>query len=226
MKFNPLLFSVGFFVPLVIWAVQKVRNEGFEGLLKNNFRMPFAREKKKAAAADPAADAKPAPPPSEATLAGTRVPEFAAGFRNARWGEPPNAEMSVLKNDGDEILYMRASDVMRLGEARLNAINYQFWRGKLAGVILQVAPGSLEKAIESLKGTYGAPPKQSSGKYYWVLSTHTHTMVDPDAKSHAGTVVIVSKAVSDERKSVESAENAGAGPIALGPGAPDTPQNT
>ncbi|HKC23764.1 MAG TPA: hypothetical protein VKF32_03430, partial [Thermoanaerobaculia bacterium] len=148
--------------------------------------------------------------------------EFRPGFRDVRWGDQPTLEMTVVKTEGEETLYMRASDVMRLGEGRLSGINYQFWRGHLAGVFIQIAPGSLDRVVEALTSQYGKPalPKDGKLKFYWFNlgggDTATQAMIDGDAERKAGSLFIFSKAIAEERKAAAAAAS-GSNPIGLGP---------
>ena len=169
-----------------------------------------------AAAAAPKAAPKPKapePPPGG----------FRPGFRDARWGDPPAGDMTLLKTDGNETLYMRSSDTMRIGEGRLSGINYQYWRGRFAGVFLQISPGSLDRVVEALTQQYGRPavPKDGKPKFYWlslgIAEQATQAMVDGDPERKAGTVVIYSKSIADERKAEEARAAAASNAIPLGP---------
>jgi hypothetical protein len=142
---------------------------------------------------------------------GVKKAEFKPGFRDVRWGDVPAAGMSVLRKDGDEAVYMRTNDSLRIGEGRLNGINYQFWRGKLHGVILQIAPGSVGLVMKAVQQVYGKPtqPNPLKQKYYWMsvgtADDSTQAMVDVDTVKQSGTLIIFSKVLVDRRKAEEGA---------------------
>jgi len=141
---------------------------------------------------------------------GTKRAEFKPGFRDVRWGDPPAAGMSVLKKDGDETLYMRSDDSMRIADGRLSGINYQFWRGKLHGVVLRIAAGSLVPVLRAVEKVYGKPtqPNPLKPRYYWTElgggDDATQAMLEADTSKQAGTLIIFSKVLLDRRKAEES----------------------
>lgn len=140
---------------------------------------------------------------------GMKKAEFKPGFRDVRWGDAPVAGMVLLKKDGDEATYMRTTESMRIGEGKLAGINYQFWRGKLHGVVLQVAPGSIGFVMDALKAVYGKPsqPNPMKTKFYWMTlgsgDGATQAMVDIDMDKQSGTAIIFSKMLVDRRKAEE-----------------------
>jgi len=140
---------------------------------------------------------------------GAKNAQFKAGFRDVRWGDPPVQGMAVLKQDGHECLYMRSSDSLRLGDGRLTGINYKFWRGKLHGVVLQIAPGSLRDAMNAVQKVYGKPtqPNPLKQRYYWMSlgegADTTQAMFDVEPTRQSGTLIIFSKVLVDRRKAEE-----------------------
>ena len=56
------------------------------------------------------------------TWFGVKSAQFKAGFRDLRWGDPQAPGMAVLKKDGEEALYMRGNDSLRMGDGRLAGI--------------------------------------------------------------------------------------------------------
>jgi hypothetical protein len=174
-----------------------------------------------AAASKAAARPSKASTPAVAEHAGPAG--FRPGFRDVRWGDAPTGEMTLLKSDGDESLYMRSSDTMKLGEGRLRGINYQYWKNRCAGVLIQISPGSLERVLEALTASYGkaSQPRDNKSKFYWMSlgtgESATQAMVDADLERQTGTLVIFSKTIADERKAADAPAAEGTNPIGLGP---------
>jgi hypothetical protein len=144
------------------------------------------------------------------TWFGTKHAQFKPGFRDLRWGDPPAPGMSPLKKEGDEALYMRSNDSLRVGEGRLAGINYQFWKGELHGVVLRIAPGSLVKVLQAVEKVYGKPtqPNPMKPRYYWTAlgsgDETTQVLLDVEKGHDAGTLVIFSKVLLDRRKAEET----------------------
>ena len=140
---------------------------------------------------------------------GARTAQFKPGFRDLRWGDPPAPGMALLKKDGDESVFMRSGDSLRLGEGRLAGINYQFWKGKLHGVILQIAAGSNVSVMKAVQQVYGKPtqPNPLKQRYYWMSlgagEDATQAMFEVDPAKPAGTLIIFSKTLVDRRKAEE-----------------------
>lgn len=145
------------------------------------------------------------------TWFGTKRAEFKAGFRDVRWGDPPAPGMSVLKKNGDETLCMRANDSLRVGEGRLASINYKFWRGRLHGVVLEIAAGSLLPVLKAVQQVYGKPtqPNPMKPRYYWMElgagADATQAMLEADPGKQSGTLIIFSKVLVDRREAEEPA---------------------
>ena len=153
------------------------------------------------------------------TWFGAKRAQFKPGFRDVRWGDPPAPGMSFIRRDGDEALAMRADDSLRIGEGRLAGINYQFWKGRLHGVVLAIAPGSLKAVIDAVQLVYGKPsqPNPMKPKYYWMSvgsgDETTQAMLDVDTARNTGTLVIFSKNLVDRRKAEEGAAAASPGAV-------------
>ena len=139
------------------------------------------------------------------TWFGMKRAEFKPGFRDLKWGDSPPPGMTVLKKEGDEVLYSRPADSLRIGEARLASIHYQFWKGKLSTVILSASPGTMKTVMEHVVGAYGKPsqPNPLKQKFYWMSlgSGETATQAIADVTdAQGGTIIIFSKAIADRRK--------------------------
>src|SRR5258706_1309333 len=144
---------------------------------------------------------------------GMKKAEFKPGFRDVRWGDVPSAGMSVLRKDGEETVYMRANDSLRIGEGRLTGINYQFWRGKLQGVIVEIAPGSVRVVMQAVQQVYGKPtqPNPLKPKYYWMSigagDEATQAMIDVDTPKQTGTPILFRKMVLHRPQPEEGARS-------------------
>jgi hypothetical protein len=204
-EFNIWWFVVPYAAAMVYFLVKKGALEKL--IAQSKKRRGKAAREREGAAPSPKAQPAKTPKQPERVTDHTQV-EFRAGFRDVRWGDAPTLEMTPVKTEGEETLYMRASDVMRLGEGRLSGINYQFWRGRLAGVFIQIAPGSLDRVVEALTALYGRPalPKDGKLKFYWLTlgsgDLATQAMIDGDSERKAGSLVIFSKTIADERKAL------------------------
>lgn len=223
MKFNFWYFVLPYAVAAVYFLLRK---GALENLIEATKRKKADASKKDGATSSPGVTAPSAAAPKPAAKPKSPEPAagaFRAGFRDVRWGDPPAGDMTLLKTDGDETLYMRSSDMMRIGDGRLSGINYQYWRGRCASVFLQISPGSLDRVIDALTQQYGKPavPKDGKPKFYWLSlgsgDLATQAMVDGDPERKAGTVVIFSKTIADERKAEQAKAAAAANPFALGP---------
>jgi hypothetical protein len=219
-------FNVWYFIlPYAAAAVYFLLRKGaLERLIEASKKKKADASKKEAAASN----SSPGVPAAPKSTPKSKAPEgqpgaFRPGFRDVRWGDPPAGDMTLLKTDGNETLYMRSSDTMRIGEGRLSGINYQYWRGRCAGVFLQIAPGSLDRVVEALTQQYGKPavPRDGKPKFYWLslgfADQSTQAMVDGDPERKAGTVVIFSKTIADEKKAEAARTAAAANAIPLGP---------
>jgi hypothetical protein len=152
---------------------------------------------------------------------GMKRAQFKPGFRDIRWGDGPPPGMVVLQKDGEDALYTRPNDSLRVGEGKLTSIHYRFWKGKLHGVEMQVAPGSLKSVVDAITAVYGKPsqPNPMKERYYWMSvgrgEDETQGMIDAEDRMR-GKIVLFSKVLVARRES----ERAPGGPP---PGA--SPQN-
>lgn len=198
MKFSIGWFLFGILGPYSIWLLSILIREGPEGIIRRKKREPKGPPDTRLDPATLGGGAERQTPPPKAP--------FKPGFRNLNWGDPPTPGMSLLKSEGDESLYMRTGDSMKIGEAELSSIHYQYWRGRFAAVAVEVAPGSVGKAIDALRVAYGNPsqPKQNKSKYYWLgLGSGegaTQAMLDTNSERQSGMLVIFSRVIADERK--------------------------
>ncbi len=66
------------------------------------------------------------------------------------------------------IYYTRKGDHLRMGEARIDGIEYVFWRGKFAEArITATGPENFDRLKKSLFERYGAVDKPFRGAYSW-----------------------------------------------------------
>jgi len=209
-----LLWFVGPFVVIYLsWLLWVFLTEGKEGIRKRLKREP-----------QPVIADAPAAPKAAGPAVPARRHDARPGFRDVRWGDPPAPTMSLLQVEGDSELYMRADDMLRYGRARLLRMNYQFWRGRLAGIVMQVAPDNLDQALDELVREYGkfSQPKDNKSKYIWLGSGEkaTQVIVDADLEKLSATVIMMSKTIADEKKAAGIASNAVLPAIAAAPAVP------
>jgi len=80
------------------------------------------------------------------------------GFRGMEWGAPIEAQEGLILVDraADRAMYRRTSDELRIGEAELQRIQYMFYKGRFAAVIIRTS-GATNKAalILAFKTQFG-----------------------------------------------------------------------
>jgi hypothetical protein len=94
------------------------------------------------------------------------------GFRDLKFEQSVKScgDLALLEDSGEMKFYARKGDRLELGGVKLKAIEYGFYKGKLASVTLNVAddadPAVLFKHLEGEYGPAQASPSKA-GKYYW-----------------------------------------------------------
>ncbi len=149
-------------------------------------------------------------------LMGQRSAEFRPdsepdGFRDIKWG----AEISALKEmvlvmaiDNDVKRYARKTDVLKIGEAKLDYIEYEFWKGKFYLVDMGFQgtenSDSVRKAVFAMFGK-GQSMSEKGEKlpetYRWEGEKTTVIMIyDPNI---GGGITISSNETIDQKGKVE-----------------------
>ncbi|MCG3149646.1 MAG: hypothetical protein PCFJNLEI_03111 [Verrucomicrobiae bacterium] len=113
-----------------------------------------------------AADNDPVKPGSLAYL------DSQYGFRDLKFEQELAAcpGMTLVEDSGDLKFYARPADALEQGGVKLKSIEYSFYKGKLANVMLTVAggvdPTPLFKSLQTDYGTAQQSPNKP-GKFYW-----------------------------------------------------------
>jgi len=94
------------------------------------------------------------------------------GFRDLKFEQSVETckGVALIEDDGDLKFYSRKEDGLELGGAKLKSIEYGFYRGKLATVVITAA-GEADAAplLKSLEADYGPGQKspRNPNKLYW-----------------------------------------------------------
>ena len=94
------------------------------------------------------------------------------GFRDLKFEQPIEAcqGMVLIEDDNELKFYTRKGEPLELNGARLKTIEYGFYKGKLATLVL-VAAGEADAVplLKSLEADYGPGQKspRNPGKLYW-----------------------------------------------------------
>ena len=130
------------------------------------------------------------------------------GFRGIKWG----TKISDLKGmiyvrtapilGGVKIyIYKRQGDVLQIGKAKLESIEYQFWKGRFCGVAVYFSGyvnwSGLKDALFEKFGK-GHQPDKSRESYFW-FGTKTKIMVGYNKKTEAGILSMESMKILKEK---------------------------
>jgi len=79
------------------------------------------------------------------------------GFRGIKWGDPPGEEMEYRIKIGTDNLvqYERKNDKLKIGGAKLESIEYQFYKGQFMGVWIETQRGNHEPLEDVVKLNFG-----------------------------------------------------------------------
>ncbi|MCL5037536.1 MAG: hypothetical protein M1269_10560 [Chloroflexi bacterium] len=131
------------------------------------------------------------------------------GFSDLEWGADISKynDFELIIDSGDSKLYIRKDDLMKFGEADLQLLAYQFYKGKFAGILMQVGT---EGNIEALKNAafeiYGEGVRKDPAKDEWIWDGDTASItLKYDRGQEKGVLLILSK------KFMNIEENAGPG---------------
>jgi hypothetical protein len=113
-----------------------------------------------------AEDTNQPPPGSLAYL------DWRYGFRDLKFEQSIKTckSMELIEDDGDLKFYHRKDDTLELGGANLKLIEYGFYKGKLATIVITAASEADAAALlKSLETDYGPSRKspRNNGKLYW-----------------------------------------------------------
>ena len=94
------------------------------------------------------------------------------GFRGIKWGTDLNEmwEMTLIKYNGAEQIYIRERDELSIGGATLKELKYMAYKHKLLGVWIAFdGYMNFTKLKDTLSQEYGNPQKPNTytDEYYW-----------------------------------------------------------
>jgi hypothetical protein len=94
------------------------------------------------------------------------------GFRDLKFEQSieTSKDMVLVEDDGDLKFYHRKDERLQLGDAKLQQIEYGFYRGKFATVVITAASNAETAAfLRAMVADYGAPQKspRNNNKLYW-----------------------------------------------------------
>jgi hypothetical protein len=90
------------------------------------------------------------------------------GFRNIPWGTPiesVQAEMAKVegaKEGASDLFYKRRGDEMKIGEATLSDLAYNFYKGRFAGVLIDTKGITNEQSLIRAFSAQFGPGKQAN----------------------------------------------------------------
>lgn len=128
------------------------------------------------------------------------------GFRDLVWGDEPKPTMTLHHQDGDEALYVRATDKLKLGGVPLTSIAYSFYRSRFQGVSIEMPDSSAGTLHRYLVAEWGEPkqPNPHTPKYYWPDlikgDQATQAVLEKIPISRKATLIITSKAIRDQKE--------------------------
>jgi hypothetical protein len=143
------------------------------------------------------------PKGSKSAPAGHR--EVVPGFRDARWGDGPLPDMTVVHEAGDEKLTTRPGEEMMLDGAPLNSIMYSFHRDRLQAVMIDMPLGSGVRVLKGRTEGWGAPrqPDPSHPRYFWLDllggMDATQAVLERSPASSKSSLIISSKYLKETR---------------------------
>ena len=94
------------------------------------------------------------------------------GFRGIKWGEDVNnvkgLQLLRIETAAEIKTYLRKTDKMSIGDAKLQSINYSFKRDKFLGAEIEVQEKvNADALLAFLKETYGETSPGFPGMYQW-----------------------------------------------------------
>lgn len=97
------------------------------------------------------------------------------GFRGIAWGTPLAQIQAKLRHEdggGATRSYRRAGENLSIGQAKLSAIHYLFYKSKFSGAMIEVraGAGNASAILEASKARFGEPDSANDilERYFWV----------------------------------------------------------
>lgn len=140
-----------------------------------------------------------------------------AGFRGLQWGTDiatVKKEMVLIESDGDEKIYSRKKDKLKIGEAKVSEISYGFYKGRLHNVMIIFSGYSnFSKLKQTLIETYGESYQDNEfmERYWWGMGSPVVISLKYSDVSNQGLIIYRQKEISgqqeeDEKKKSRDAE--------------------
>jgi len=156
---------------------------------------------------------------SETILMGAKPGTEPDGFRGIKWGIKISdlKGMEYVKTDpsyGGVKIYKRKGDVLQIGSAKLDRIEYGFWKGRFCGVSVYTSGNvnwyGLKDAVFEKFGK-GYQPNEFIERYFW-FGTKTNMILGYNEISEKGflhmrsTEIFNEMEAYDKQKAKEGAE--------------------
>ncbi|MCC6130493.1 MAG: hypothetical protein IT186_11250 [Acidobacteria bacterium] len=141
-------------------------------------------------------------------LKGPDVPtNVVPGFRDMRWGQPPADGMAKVHEAGDDALYKRENDILRVGPAVANSILYGFYQGRFQAVMLEFQVTGFDALARHLSGEWGTPRVSKDGfKVVWTGllagDEATQAVLEKRVETKTTKLLISSSAIVAEREKI------------------------
>lgn len=96
-----------------------------------------------------------------------------ADFRGIPWGAEHNqfqADLSVLRDEGEVVYYKRNADVLKINQVDALKVAYRFYKNRFSAGVIQTYGGPNQKALlETLTSMHGKPlrPRPRVQQYFW-----------------------------------------------------------
>ncbi len=141
---------------------------------------------------------------------GSHTPEknTGGGFRDLAWGTNLSdvKGLEYVVTSGDTEIYIRPSDVMKIGGAELKRITYGFWKGKFFAVTIDVEGLANYEALK--KSTFkrfgeGRKTNRFMENYIWPRDKNTMMSLEYKKILRKGILYMQSKALNEVIKASE-----------------------
>jgi hypothetical protein len=92
-------------------------------------------------------------------------------FRNIEWGSRLNSadKMTLLGSKQNTEMYVRATDKLNFGDAQLEYVHYDYYKGQFEGVYIKSKPGAMAAMVNTFQAQFGrgAQANQYIPSYLW-----------------------------------------------------------
>jgi hypothetical protein len=144
------------------------------------------------------------------------LPDDPGQFNGMRWGQSLG-ELKGMRfvspdpaNSG-ELYYVRSGDVLQLGDARLEYVQYGFWKGIYSSVAFGFQGAGNWEAVKGIcfeNFERWHKPDRNVDRYYWV-GKHSAMTLEYDELMSKGQLYVYSKTIYERQIARARAEGAG-----------------